>query len=562
LEINKEKTKQNKEEFFMNMKKTIAAVAACAVAVSAMATTVSAEEGTLHYNLVNTTYKTNAGTVKYRATISADAGVKAAAGNGALVINFDASKTSNITSSTLGGNISWTVTGYTMDSQNTKTDTFSYVNYVPSVFTWQANSSSLVKYGWGTDTQFVIPLNTAGISNADTLYATIEITVGHKDTSWGYSDLSKAELSYGYAASASAATAADATTALISAASDFTSASTTVDAQYPLYTTANTTSYGTSYATGGLNGANYVSVYGTDGNGNKTNINGAFSNILTYLSDNTWNLVSEGQSYVNVIPVINDVLTNYDDVTFVFNTASSGVKAVTVELDGTNDGAGNKIKQIVGYKYSSDSDADTQYTSFGQHLYNWYGDETTGNIYSTAYDFNGYNLFSGALVVNGSLSMQLSDTNVFDYGSTTLSFNWEDVTSNGNVNSYVTYLQKLQLATSTTWYWDSLDVTYADTEADDIGAGEGAEADEDEIDEDEDEDVVADEDEDVDVDEDEDVDVEEEEEEDVDVEEEEEAPAAAEEVATSNPSTGNAPIALAVIPVALAAAAVVAKKRG
>ena len=39
----------------MNMKKTIAAVAACAMAVSAMATTVSAEEGSLHYNLVKTT---------------------------------------------------------------------------------------------------------------------------------------------------------------------------------------------------------------------------------------------------------------------------------------------------------------------------------------------------------------------------------------------------------------------------------------------------------------------------------------------------------------------------
>jgi hypothetical protein len=499
----------------MNMKKTIAAVAACAVAVSAMATTVSAEEGTINYNLVKTTYTTSAGTVKYRATISADTGVK---GNGALVINFDASNTSNITSSTLGGNISWTVTGYTMDANKVKTDTFSYVNYVPSAFTWQANSSSLVTYNWGTDTQFIVPLDTTGINNsAEYLYATVEITVGHQDTSWGYSDLSKATLSYGYNASSTAASAADATTTLISAASDFTTASSAVDAKYPLKTVYNTTSATAAGAQGTVD-------------------------IISYLGDASNNLVSNGLSYANVIPVLNDIIATHDDVTFTFNTATSAVKAD---------------------KYSTDSDADSQYTAFGQHLYNLYGDETTGYIYSSSYDFNGFNLFSGALIVNGAYSMQLSDTTVFDYGATSLSFNWDDVTSNGNVNSYVTYLQKLQLATSTTWYWDSLDVTYADAEADDIGAGEGAEADEDEIDEDEDVDVVADEDEDVDVDEDEDVAAdldEEDEDEDVDVEEEE-APAT-EEVAASNPSTGNAPIALAVIPVALAAAAVVAKKRG
>ena len=75
-----------------------------------------------------------------------------------------------------------------------------------------------------------------------------------------------------------------------------------------------------------------------------------------------------------------------------------------------------------------------------------------------------------------------------------------------------------------------------------------------------DEDVIedVDTDEDIDLDEDEDVDLDEDEDEDIAPVETEATTAAP--VTATNPTTGNAPIALAVIPVALAAAAVVAKK--
>ena len=150
--------------------------------------------------------------------------------------------------------------------------------------------------------------------------------------------------------------------------------------------------------------------------------------------------------------------------------------------------------------------------------------------------------------------MSLNNTEVFDYAATSLSFNWEDVTGGANVNTYVTYLQKMQLATSSTWYWDSMDVVYGNTESDDVNSGEGTDAEEDVIADDEasDEEIADD--------------AADEEPADEDVPADDEEPAdeapADEAPADANPATGNAPIALAVIPVALAAAAVVAETRG
>ena len=90
----------------------------------------------------------------------------------------------------------------------------------------------------------------------------------------------------------------------------------------------------------------------------------------------------------------------------------------------------------------------------------------------------------------------------------------------------------MKLATSNTWYWDNLTVVLTAAAADDATSDAGVEADDEELAEEEVEEEV----------------VEEVVEEEVEVE-------------VSNPTTGNASVALAVIPVALAAAAVVAKKR-
>ena len=140
--------------------------------------------------------------------------------------------------------------------------------------------------------------------------------------------------------------------------------------------------------------------------------------------------------------------------------------------------------------------------------------------------------------------MSLNDAAVFDYGETSLSFNWADLNNGAAYNPVVNYVRTIKLATSREWYWDSLDITGAIVESENAATNDGTEAEEETIGEEEEE--LG----------------EEEEAEEPEVEEE---PAAEEEepaAPAENPATGNAPIALAVIPVALAAAAVVAKKRG
>jgi hypothetical protein len=576
----------------MNMKKTIAAVAACAVAVSAVATTTftaSAEEGTLHYNLVREAVAKYTGTVTYTTTISA-LDISTATN---VVITLDTKNTGAVAYAVLDNgsgdpvNATWTVTGYTTDSNAVKTDTFSYTNYTQERNYWGSNPSSMVKLvqydktkaayeyydtwsgkdpNYNTDgtgdtvtgeinrTQFVIPVSVAGTQAAANgrFYAQVSVTVNHSDTSWGVAGLSGAEMYVEAASTTPTGDTANATK-LIAAAGGYGYPETY---KYPLITTANTNANGSNVVSSLIQTTYVQDTDLSDIYYVGTNVDGSKSNILSYLGASKFSLVTPANAlktsdywvaYTNVVPVINDVIANYDDVTFTFNTASSAV------LNG---------------HYSDDGKADKQYTSFGQHLYNYYGDEATGYVYSSAYDWTGYNLFSGALILNGQLSMSLNDTNVFDYGASTLSFNYSDAVDGAAVNTYATYLSKLQLATSTYWYWDSLDVVYANTDAEDAGTDAGVDADDDVIDEDEDFDDVVDDETDVD----EDVDFDEEEDDDVDVDiddvepaEEEEAPAEETPVETevaANPSTGNAPIALAVIPVALAAAAVVAKKRG
>ena len=478
----------------MNMKKTIAAVAACAVAVSAMATTVSADTNTLHYNLVNTVYKST-GSATITATVSKlDT-------TAATSVVLQAPTFTNLKGANLGyGNTTYTITGYNFDdATGAKSDAFSFVVTSKSA-TWSLNASNWVDDN-GKITIPVTKTASTGIVQGNT-YITVTAVVSHADTGWT-DNANKDLLAGGFTVDAGAGAVAMATTLTA-----YTSASSAIDAQYPMMTSANTTSADSDAV---ANPTVWGTVY-KKGN----NVLGNVSNIIAYLQDDQYNLRENGKSYVNVAAVLNDVIANFDDVTFTFNTAAKGVK------DG---------------KY--DDNGDKKYTAFGQHLYNLYGDEASSYVYA-GYDWTGYNLFSGALVINGSLSMSLNNTEVFDYAATSLSFNWEDVTGGANVNTYVTYLQKMQLATSSTWYWDSMDVVYGNTESDDVNSGEGTDAEEDVIADDTSDEEIADD--------------------AADEEPADEAPA--DEAPAANPATGNAPIALAVIPVALAAAAVVAKKRG
>ncbi len=249
-----------------------------------------------------------------------------------------------------------------------------------------------------------------------------------------------------------------------------------------------------------------------------------------------------GNYYVKPVAVLNDAIANHENVTFTFTsydgyvaTAKSHLFQEWVEAD-----------RAYGWSTSS---FDWYNPTFGQHLYTNLGDSysTFGSddydmygSYSSAW---GMNLFTGAIVVNSGLTMQLSDTDKFNWGANTLTFDWFTITDEGKITDAKTFLTSMLLYTPIDWYWDNLTVVVADLEGDDVDAGEGLDGEGEVIE---------------DVEEVEDVEVEEE------VEVEVEEPEVEVEVVpvAPSPATGNAPVALAVIPVALAAAAVVAKKRG
>ncbi len=577
----------------MNMKKTMAAVAACAIATSAVATTAFADDSvSLKYNLVNNVYVVKPGSVTFNSQIEYVA--TTSDGQFAQIQFKDLSGKVDV------ANAKMTVTGNAING-GVRDKSFSFVEYVNGLDMYSLNSSSMVKC-WqpdGTAAEnaddetvdkivMTIPIDEAGsgIKAADGGFtANVSLTAPHSGSAWNGADLHH-EFAYVVEDDLAASIVTDEYAKTSANAADFDAGSLElgnlgtaddlVDAsdidygvwtprpvteiygvanfvegnadaiamnsvigawsdtteeivKYPMLTTSNTT---TGYGTGNTIYTSSVNKGGDIYIAGK-NIDGAASNILAYLCADEYNLSAKGKSYINVVPVINDVIANYDDVTFTFNTAADNI--TFVEGD--------------GYKYKADGEL-TQYTKFAQHLYNLYGDENTEYVYTSNYDWTGYNLWAGALVVNGNLTMSLQDTNVFDYGATTLSFNWNDAVDGAVVNTYATYLTKMQLATSSLWFWDSLEITAANTEAEDVASDAGAEADEDVIEEDVEEDVVEDIEEDV---------VE-------DVVEDIEEPVVEDVVedvpVVENPGTGNAPVALAVIPVALAAAAVVAKKRG
>ena len=170
------------------------------------------------------------------------------------------------------------------------------------------------------------------------------------------------------------------------------------------------------------------------------------------------------------------------------------------------------------------------------------------------------NLVSAGLVVNSELTMQLNDTKKLTWNENQLTFNWFDVTDETKITRANQILTTMLLYTPVDWYWDSLDVAvFEPEEEEDVNAGEGIEEDGEVLDEEIEEEEIEEEEE-----EEEDWEEEEEEEEpEIEEPEVEETEAEVVEVApVASPKTGNSPIALAVIPVALAAAAVVAKKRG
>ena len=186
--------------------------------------------------------------------------------------------------------------------------------------------------------------------------------------------------------------------------------------------------------------------------------------------------------------------------------------------------------------------------SVGGANLNW---TATNGVWDTdsvkdSYDTWGVSMFTGAIVLNRDFSKQFSTSGLVDWGTNTITFDWDELTENRFYDASVV-LHSLELLSTQNVEWVSCTVTVPEQEAasDSADSSQGKTEDPDEI-----------------------------ETTPVETEVITEAPVETEAPATEAPAettavapvenipTGNTPVALAVIPVALAAAAVIAKKRG
>ena len=187
--------------------------------------------------------------------------------------------------------------------------------------------------------------------------------------------------------------------------------------------------------------------------------------------------------------------------------------------------------------------------SVGGANLNW---TATNGVWDTdntkdSYDPWGVSMFTGAIVLNRDFSKQFSASGLVDWGTNTITFDWDELTE-GRFYDASVVLHSVELLSTQNVEWVSCTVTVPEQEAasDTADSSQGKTEDPDEIETTPVETEVITE---------------------APVETEapatEAAPAETTAVApVDNIPTGNAPVALAVIPVALAAAAVIAKKRG
>lgn len=623
----------------MNMKKTIAAIAAGAVAVSAMATTVSAVESkTLNYNLTATLQNQINGKVTLKATFP---NVTLTAGQTVVINAVGMQWTDKFV---VSGN--YIDTNKAIDPITFTRDIWSegYSAQTEAMMSWDGahipvkttndGSPALIGSVASDGVEAVDPVleSATAVATIGGVKQAVTVDLGNFKLNQDVSDVAEGATktfkitsdgtawevdpaTFGIDASglttADAADVIDVTYTAPKAgvtgqpATEGTKANITVTATISTDDTSwedinrkvQNHTYGITYAVvdtatdnvaGGTTGTTIqAAVYGNATTSGKTDatayrmpfmtnvpnaVTGADNvDIITYLqSANVLGSVSDKKSYSNVRAVLNDAVENYEGVTFTFNTAVQTVKFAVVtgartapvvkDTFKTYDEARAKIAEekkannaaytnayVLGIYTENSWEGTDAFKEFGEHTYDWhYAPETTG---FTGYDWGGTNLFAGALIINEGLTMSLSNSEYFDWTKTSVSFDWEAIMDNAaTTNNYATYIQSMKLATSNIWFWDSMDVVLTAGEADDVSADAGAEVDDDTLDDDDDEVIDAD---------DEDpAPVEDDDEDPAPVVDEDPAPV------VSNPPTGNASVALAVIPVALAAAAIVAKKRG
>ncbi len=555
----------------MNMKKTIAAVAACAMAVSAMATTVSAvdenatEAQSVHYDLTVKEVLTTSNLTFVAKDIQIDAEqiaiyYPASAIEGGIPADLNKlplSKETTVVVADLSTKQNYTFT-FTADAGSKNYDGTTKF-YAVNAAGEDVSDTTTVTDHVAVGVVYRIDLKASAQGQAllnsfaaQTNTAQVDVTVTHNSNFLTYAN--QAALSSDTASQKiycqldAEQTAPQIVTAGSGKTANGKGEVVKSDVKQPMFTSSNTAS----------NKAGTTEIFGRLGSA------GTRKKISKPDGDN-------GAGYENVSAVVNDMIANYDDVVFTFNTATDSV-FTKAWLD-KNDWYKTSPREALAAKhyYSTglptvDSWAgDDTFKSFPQHLYNLFGDEGTGYKYSEDYAFN--NLFNAALVANNGLTMNQSNVQPFTYSKTSVSFSWSDMTGGNAFVSPASAVTKLQLATSSDWYWDSMDVTAYTIAADDASTDAGANDDGEDLDDAGDDassddiddgadDVDADDTDDVDADDTDDVDAD-----DTDAADDT-TDAADDTVVPENPATGNAPIALAVIPVALAAAAVVAKKRG
>ena len=614
LEINKENQKQNKEEFFMNMKKSLAGVMAGAMAVSAMATVVSADQDaiSLTYDLktyVNDVNKTSAKVTvvaNYEGSMVTKDSVKAGyitfgADNG-FVTGGKIYNDKGVVIGEKNGTSSMKEFEFTarpykdvINDLEEKYQTFKATNYADNVDgayydknlggatynmpiatgnnvygKFDLSKYDLYTLGYSVDKNAA----SAGLATVtETTYAvrdavakmTYEIpnTVqlnkangwgwgGTWDNANGYGEFTEEQMEYFFNHFFGSSLYGDVTMSAENFAKGFWDAnknkkgvvaSATALASEPTTVAVGSFTAGASeeavipFKTTLKPGSSDWTV--TEANGKSTTITTKENDVISALQSRK----AGGNYYTKPVAVLNDAIANHDNVVFTFTSYNGYVGTEKSHV------VNQWVNVDQGYSYETSS-YDWHNPTFGQHLYTNLSDAYSlfdSNEYDQYGSYSsawGINLFTGAVVVNSGLTMQLSDTDTFNWGSNTLSFDWFDITDEGKITDAKTFLTSMLLYTPTDWYWDTLTVVVSDDEDEAIDAGEGLDGEGDTIDDEEpaDEEIV----------------------EEPEVEETEapaETEAAPVETAPS-PATGNAPVALAVIPVALAAAAVVAKKRG
>jgi len=523
----------------MNMKKSIAGVMAGALAVSAMATTVSAQDSiALSYDLKTYVSTVEEGSVQIVQTWADGAYYVDGYTGGDSTITFGASSDyiANVTALEFTGTPLNDITGSSAVAGTTTT--MKWYNDADYYTSGAIYSSDVLN----------MPISTTGTSGAYDLSKYEVTALGQSADANGNTYAFKTAvakmtyevISYEYASGTSPLYAYDWSTGAFAYVTYIDDVTVDVVARSLTATDALTGTY--SLAVGSFTAA-YESELVMPMRSDLEDPANVIDALTSRKTDDNY--------YTTPLAVINDAIANHENVTFTFTSfdgyVATDASSIYSRDWGTWEGDTTYPMGwiIPGVAYGWETcDYDWYNPYFSQQLYSGtdhnyteYGTDDYSNYgsYSSAC---GVNLFTGAIVVNSEITMQLQDTDKFTWGLNTLTFDWNSITEDGKVTEAKTFLTSMLLYTPTEWYWDSLSVVVDDSETDTADVGAGIESDEDEI-----------------------ADVEEVVEEVVEEPEVVVTEAAVEEVVQS-PATGNAPVALAVIPVALAAAAVVAKKRG